>query len=110
AIRTTTGTILADLLVLSAGTVPETTLARGAGLEVDHGVVVGPDLATTRDPDIFAIGDCAQPPGGSRGLVAQGWDQARRLAVALADDEVTSPLQAGATDVVRVKGVGLDVV
>lgn len=30
--------------------------------------------------------------------------------MALADDEVTSPLQAGATDVVRVKGVGLDVV
>jgi assimilatory nitrate reductase electron transfer subunit len=29
---------------------------------------------------VHAIGDCAQPPEGSRGLVAEGWDQARRLA------------------------------
>ncbi len=113
AVHTTAGE-LADvgLLVLSAGTVPETCLAREAGLEVDHGVVVGPDLATTLDPAIFAIGDCAQPPGGSSGLIAQGWDQARRLAVQLADDEpsTTPPLPAGGTDVIRVKAVGLDVV
>lgn len=74
----------ADLVVLTAGTVPEAGLAREAGLDVQRGIVVGEDLATPQDPRIFAIGDCAQPPEGGTGLIAQGWDQARRLAVLLA--------------------------
>ncbi|MFC8597569.1 FAD-dependent oxidoreductase [Isoptericola sp. NPDC057191] len=72
--------VAAGLVVLACGTVPETGLAADAGLAVDHGIVVGPDLASVSDPRIFAVGDCAQPPEGSRGLVAEGWDQARRLA------------------------------
>ncbi|WP_366246669.1 FAD-dependent oxidoreductase [Cellulosimicrobium cellulans] len=74
----------ADLLVLACGTVPEAGLARAAGLTVDRGVVVGTDLASPDDPRVFAIGDCAQPPEGGTGLVAQGWEQSRRLAAALA--------------------------
>ncbi|MGO3483534.1 MAG: FAD-dependent oxidoreductase [Cellulosimicrobium funkei] len=69
----------ADLVVLACGTVPEAGLARAAGLTVDRGVVVGPDLASPDDPRVFAIGDCAQPPEGGTGLIAQGWDQARGL-------------------------------
>ncbi|PFG43911.1 assimilatory nitrate reductase (NADH) beta subunit [Isoptericola jiangsuensis] len=76
--------VAAGLVVLTTGTVPRTDLARRAGLEVDRGVVVGHDLATPDDPRVCAIGDCAQPPEGSRGLVAEGWDQARRLADRLA--------------------------
>ncbi len=75
----------ADLLVLACGTVPEAGLARAAGLAVDRGVVVGPDLASPDDPRVFAIGDCAQPPEGGTGLIAQGWDQSRRLAEHLAE-------------------------
>ncbi|NLF05136.1 MAG: NAD(P)/FAD-dependent oxidoreductase [Actinomycetales bacterium] len=111
AVRTSAGTIDGvGLLVLTAGTVPERGLAVGAGLEVAQGIVVGQGLATTRDPHVFAIGDCAQPPGGATGLVAQGWDQARRLAAELTDEAAAAPLPAGGTDVVRVKAVGLDVV
>lgn len=73
----------AGLVVLACGTAPETSLARRAGLAVDRGVVVGPDLASVTDLRVFAVGDCAQPPEGSRGLVAEGWDQARRLAESL---------------------------
>lgn len=73
-----------DLLVLACGTVPEAGLARAAGLPVDRGVVVGHDLASADDPRVFAIGDCAQPPEGGTGLIAQGWDQSRRLAEHLA--------------------------
>ncbi|MFI9485281.1 FAD-dependent oxidoreductase [Promicromonospora sp. NPDC052451] len=72
--------VAARLVVFSIGTVPETGLAAAAGLSTDRGVVVGHDLASPDDPRVHAIGDCAQPPGGSRGLVAEGWDQARRLA------------------------------
>ncbi|WP_033326920.1 FAD-dependent oxidoreductase [Promicromonospora sukumoe] len=72
--------VAARLVVFSVGTIPETGLAAAAGLTTDRGVVVGHDLASPDDPRVYAVGDCAQPPGGSRGLVAEGWDQARRLA------------------------------
>lgn len=73
-------TLGAGLIVLACGTAPETSLARRAGLAVERGIVVGPDLTSVTDRRVFAVGDCAQPPEGSRGLVAEGWDQARRLA------------------------------
>ncbi|WP_402466408.1 FAD-dependent oxidoreductase [Isoptericola aurantiacus] len=72
--------LAAGLVVLATGTVPETGIAADAGLSTDRGIVVGHDLASPDDARVFAIGDCAQPPQGSRGLVAEGWDQARRLA------------------------------
>ena len=103
----------ADLLVLTAGTVPEVGLAQRAGLDVARGIVVGADLASPADPRVFAIGDCAQPPEGGSGLIAQGWDQARRLATLLTEPSAARddvPLPTVGTDVVKVKGVGLDVV
>lgn len=108
----------ADLVVLAAGTVPEASLAAGSGLAVGRGVVVGEDLATPDDPRVFAIGDCAQPPEGGSGLIAQGWDQARRLAVHLAGAGTGDPgaaldpppPHAAGTDLVRLKAHGLDVV
>ncbi|PWD51400.1 FAD/NAD(P)-binding oxidoreductase [Serinibacter arcticus] len=126
--------LLTDLVVLAAGTQPDVDLARAAGLPVSRGIVVGADLASPGDPRVFAVGDCAQPPQGSTGLVAQGWEQARRLAVVIerrraaltsgeppvAESDPTDPidpadggelpLPAGGTDVVRVKGAGIDVV
>lgn len=103
-----------DLLVLATGTVPEVGLAAGAGLAVGRGVLVDGDGATS-DPHVFAIGDCAQPAEGSSGLVAQGWEQARRLAEALARRPGALPRPRtvdadAATDVVRLKAHGLEVV
>jgi assimilatory nitrate reductase electron transfer subunit len=109
----------ADLLVLAAGTVPESGIAARAGLDVRRGIVVDADCATS-DPAIFAIGDCAEPPGGASGLIAQGWDQARRLATLLAG-RAAAAVEPGSvsaaarrdtrgTDVVRLKAHGLDVV
>ena len=103
----------ADLLVLTAGTVPEVGLAQRAGLDVARGIVVGTDLASPADARVFAIGDCAEPPEGGSGLIAQGWDQARRLATLLTEPSAARddvPLPTVGTDVVKVKGVGLDVV
>jgi len=102
----------ADLLVLATGTAPSTALAASAGLAVDRGVVVGADLACPADPRVAAIGDCAQPPEGASGLVAQGWEQSRRLAARLcgaAPDRSSAPA-SGTSDVVRLKAHGLDVV
>ena len=87
--------VAARLIVFSVGTVPETGLAAAAGLSTDRGIVVGYDLASPDDPRVHAIGDCAQPPSGSRGLVAEGWDQARRLAETLVSlvEPVTPPAE-----------------
>ena len=56
-----------------------------AGLTCDRGVVVDDDLRCPDDPNVYAIGDCAQPPTGATGLVAQGWQQASRLVARLTD-------------------------
>ncbi|MGF0313333.1 NAD(P)/FAD-dependent oxidoreductase [Rhodococcus sp. IEGM1428] len=51
----------ADLVLVSIGVTPRTELAVKAGLEVQNGIVVDATL-TTSDPDILAIGDCANHP------------------------------------------------
>lgn len=120
AVRLTDGTeMLTDMLVMCAGTIPDTALARAAGLPCERGVVVGADLASPADARVFAIGDCAQPPEGGTGLVAQGWEQTTRLVDSWTSAEVAGADAAPAagdadgldpTNVVRVKAAGLDVV
>lgn len=106
--------LLADMLVMCAGTTPETTLARRAGLPCERGILVGADLASPDDGDVYAIGDCAQPPEGGTGLVAQGWDQASRLVdlwtARVAPAGGADAVEADPTNVVRVKASGLEVV
>ncbi|MEI2774367.1 MAG: FAD-dependent oxidoreductase [Tetrasphaera sp.] len=97
-----------DLLVLTVGTVAATTLADACGLPVERGVVVDATLASPADRRVYAIGDCAQPPDGMSGLVAQGWNQARALAARLAG--VSDPVPPKGDDIVRLKAPGLDVV
>ncbi|HKG49619.1 MAG TPA: FAD-dependent oxidoreductase, partial [Actinomycetales bacterium] len=73
----------ADVVLLACGTRPETDLAAAAGLPTDRGILVGTDLRSPADGRVAALGDCAQPPEGGSGLVAQGWEQARLLARSL---------------------------
>ena len=56
--------IAAELVVWSAGVKAPDFLAALDGLEVNriNQLVVEPTLQTTRDPDVFAIGDCASCP------------------------------------------------
>jgi nitrite reductase (NADH) large subunit len=72
-------TLDCDLLVIAAGIRPNATLAREAGLDVERGIVVGDDLRTS-DPDVYAVGECAQHRGKTYGLVAPLWEQTRVLA------------------------------
>lgn len=48
-----------DAVVAGLGIIPDTDLARAAGLEVEDGVVVDEHLRTTH-PDVFAAGDVAR--------------------------------------------------
>jgi nitrite reductase (NADH) large subunit len=96
----------ADLVVVAIGIRPETALARTAGLEVNRGIVVD-DTLRTSDPDIFAVGECAEHRGQCVGLVAPIWDMARVCAHHLAGGEtLTYAAQATAT---RLKITGIDV-
>lgn len=71
--------VAAELVVVSAGVKPETTLAAAAGLTVERGIMVD-DSLRTNDPRVHAIGDCAQHPGTVSGLVQPAWEQAAVLA------------------------------
>ncbi len=51
----------ADMVLAGIGVIPNTELAEDAGLAIANGISVDEFLRTS-DPDIFAIGDCAEYP------------------------------------------------
>ncbi|MEU0270038.1 FAD-dependent oxidoreductase [Nocardioides sp. NPDC006303] len=61
-----------DAVLLAVGMVPDTALAKAAGLEVDNGVLVD-DHQVTSHPNVLAVGDCARRRGQRR---AEHWEAA----------------------------------
>jgi len=78
--------IPADFVVLAVGIRPNIDLARSAGLDVNRGILVGDDMATS-DANIYAVGECIEHNGQVFGLVAPIWDQAKVAGARLAGDE-----------------------
>lgn len=61
AVKTNKRTIEADLVIMAVGVLPNTDLAKEAGLEISpQGLIVVNDKMQTNDPDIYAGGDCVQ--------------------------------------------------
>jgi nitrite reductase (NADH) large subunit len=80
------GTIIpATLVVMAVGIRPNSAIAKEAGIEVNRGIVVT-DYMQTSDPDIYALGECAEVGGQVYGLVAPLYDMARVLAARLTGD------------------------
>jgi nitrite reductase (NADH) large subunit len=75
--------IPATLVVMAAGIKPNAWLAKEAGLEVNRGILVDAGMVTS-DPDILAIGECAEVGGHTYGLVAPLYEMARVAAGKLA--------------------------
>jgi NAD(P)H-nitrite reductase large subunit len=73
-------TLECDMVVISAGIRPNVKLAQDAGLTVERGIVVEDDLRCVGEPDIYAVGECAQHRGLVYGLVAPLWEQTKVLA------------------------------
>lgn len=75
----------ADMVVVGVGAVPRTELAEQAGLAVSNGITVDAAMQTS-DPDIYAVGDCANFPCRQTGTrirlesVQNATDQARHAA------------------------------
>lgn len=97
--------IPADLVVIAIGVRPNTDLGRAAGLAVGRGIVVDDGMASD-DPDIFAIGECAEHRGSVYGLVEPAYEQARVLASRLAGRPAAYEGSLLATNL-KVSGVGV---
>jgi nitrite reductase (NADH) large subunit len=73
-------TIPCDMVVVAAGVRPCTEVAQLSGLPVERAIVVDDQLRVLDEPDIYAVGECAQHRGQTYGLVAPLWEQAKVLA------------------------------
>ena len=94
ALKTNTHEMMADLVVVGAGAVPDDRLAAAAGLRTDNGIVVDAQCRTS-DPKIFAAGDVVRFPG-PHGLVRrEDWRHAQD------QGGVAGRNAAGATDEYR---------
>ncbi|HJX58170.1 MAG TPA: FAD-dependent oxidoreductase, partial [Thiobacillus sp.] len=94
-----------DTLVVAAGIQPNTRLALDARLSVGRGIRVD-DHMVTSDPDILAVGECAEHRGQVIGLVAPGFEQAAVAAHILSGGQAR---YAGSVAATHLKVVGLPV-
>ncbi|MFJ2576807.1 nitrite reductase large subunit NirB [Kitasatospora aureofaciens] len=99
----------ADLVVFSAGVRARDQLARDCGLPVgERGGIVVDAHCRTEDPDILAIGECAQAADGRvYGLVAPGYQMAETAARTLAGPAGEG--FTGADTSTKLKLLGVDV-
>ena len=84
-----------------------TDIAVRSGLEVERGIVVDDQLRTD-DPDVYAIGECAQHRGEVYGLVAPAWEHAKVLADVLTGTDPTAEYH-GSRTATKLKVAGVDV-
>ncbi|MFC3673961.1 nitrite reductase large subunit NirB [Ferrovibrio xuzhouensis] len=96
--------IPADLVVMAAGIRPNGALAKAAGLAVNRGIVVD-DQMRTSDPDIFALGECAEHRGVAYGLVAPLYEMAGVLARTLVGEGAA---YGGSVTATKLKVTGID--
>ncbi|WP_138493624.1 nitrite reductase large subunit NirB [Paenibacillus pinistramenti] len=95
----------ADMVVMTVGIRPETTLARQAELTVNRGIVVN-DWMETSVKDIFAVGECAEHNKTVYGLVAPLFEQGKVLADMLTG-QAAAPY-SGSTTYTSLKVSGCD--
>jgi NADH oxidase (H2O2-forming) len=73
AVRTSGGTIDADVVFMCTHKVPNNRLARAAGLKIGStGGLVVDDHMRSSHPDVFAAGDCVELPLGYNRIAIQG--------------------------------------
>jgi len=94
-----------DTIVVASGIRSNLSLARDAGLSVGRGIRVN-DRMQTSDPDIYAIGECAEHREQVYGLVAPGLEQAAIAAHGICGGSSTYTGSQSATRL-KVAGVSL---
>lgn len=94
-----------DTAIICTGIRPNMEMAREVGLAVGRAIKVGPTLQTS-DPDIYAVGECAEIDGHVYGLVGPGFEQA--IVAARHISEAKGRYQ-GSVPATKLKIIGTDV-
>lgn len=85
-VRLTDGRVIkAGIVVMAVGIRPDTALVQASGIAVNRGIVVDAAMRSS-DPDVLAIGECAEVEGRTIGLVAPALEQAETAAAAIAGE------------------------
>lgn len=101
------GTIIpATLVVMAVGIRPNSALAKQAGIAVNRGIVVDAGMRSN-DPDIYALGECAEVNGQVYGLVAPLYEMARVTASQLAGNEAAAFVHMDTPTKLKVTGIEL---
>jgi nitrite reductase (NADH) large subunit len=96
----------ADLIVMAVGIKPNAQIAKDAGIEVNRGIVVDATMRAS-DPDIFAVGECAETHGQVFGLVAPLYEMASVIAAQLAGDATATFMPSAVATKLKVTGINL---
>lgn len=94
-----------DTVIICTGIRSNVDLARDAGLAFNKGITVN-DRMQTSDPDIFAVGECAEHNSQLYGLVGPGYAQAEVAAAVIAGGDAQF---GGASPATKLKVIGADV-
>ncbi len=96
----------ADLVVMAVGIKPNAGLAKEAGIDVGRGIKVDATMRTS-DPDIYAVGECAEVGAQVFGLVAPLYEMASVIAAQLAGDENATFTPSAVATKLKVTGIQL---
>jgi len=108
------GLVDGELVLISTGIRSRVELAREAGLEVNHGVVVDEQLRTSAT-DVYAAGDVAEFEGVVYGIIPAAIEQAQVAAANMVSSPSTSSGRGGSatysgtvpTTTLKVAGIDL---
>jgi len=95
-----------NIVVFATGIIPNTSLAKEAGIEIKKGILVD-DYLTTSDENIFAIGECVEHNGNTYGLVAPLYEQAKVCAKKLAGKKTEGYIGSTLSTRLKISGVDL---
>jgi nitrite reductase (NADH) large subunit len=94
-----------DTVIICTGIRSNIELAREAGIAVGRGITVDHAMRSS-DPDVYAVGECAEHEGHVYGLVAPGLEQAAVAAASIAGECAS---YGGSVPTTKLKVIGTDV-
>ncbi|MEA2592721.1 MAG: nitrite reductase large subunit [Actinomycetota bacterium] len=96
-----------DMVIVATGVRPNSELATRGGFTVERAIVVDDQMRTVDDPDVYAVGECAQHRDRVYGLVAPLWEQAKVLADYITHTD-SSAAYRGSRTATKLKVMGVE--
>ncbi len=94
------------IVIMAIGIRPNMQLAKDADIHCEKGIVVS-DTLQTYDPTVYALGECIQHRGGTFGLVAPLYEQAKVLTNHLSEHGVAQYQTLPSATKLKVTGINL---